>query len=73
MKRTELKKIFDNAQQFGNQTVTVCGWVRTIRDSKVFGFMEINDGSFFKNVQVVFDNTLENFNEICKYTISSSV
>ena len=45
MKRTELKKIFDAQNEFGGKTVTVCGWARTIRDSKSFGFIELNDGS----------------------------
>ena len=53
--------------------VQVSGWVRTVRDSKTFGFIEINDGSFFKNLQIVFDNTLDNFEEICKLTLSSSI
>ncbi len=49
------------------------GWVRTIRDSKTFGFIELNDGSFFKNVQIVFDDKLKNFSEIQKVSISSSL
>ncbi len=48
-------------------------WVKTVRDSKNFGFIELNDGSFFKNVQVVFDDNLPNFNDICKLSISSSI
>ena len=57
MKRTELKKIFQTPEQLGGKTVTVCGWAKTIRDSKSFGFIELNDGSYFKNCQIVFDRS----------------
>ena len=53
--------------------VLVCGWIRSIRDTKSFGFIEINDGSFFKNLQVVFDNSLDNFTEIAKLNIGSAI
>src|SRR5699024_1219433 len=49
------------------------GWVRTLRDSKTFGFIELNDGSFFKNVQIVFNDELNNFEDIRKLSISSSI
>ncbi len=68
-----VKDLYRNTNNYTNQTVTVSGWVRTIRDSKNFGFIELNDGTFFKNVQIVFDNTLNNFEEIKKLTISSSI
>ena len=53
--------------------MVVNGWIRTIRDSKTFGFIELNDGSYLKNLQVVFDTNLNNFEEICKLGISSSL
>ena len=53
--------------------VTVSGWVRTLRDSKAFAFMELNDGTFFKNVQVVCEEGLENFKEVTKITLGSAV
>ena len=68
-----IKDLFRNTSEYANKTVTLEGWVRTVRDSKTFGFIEINDGSFFKNLQIVFDNTLENFEDICKLTLSSSI
>ena len=72
MKRTELKKIFNNADSFGNQTVTVCGWAKTVRDSKSFGFIELNDGSSFKNLQVVFErDKVENYEEIAKQNVGA--
>ncbi len=73
MSYTIIKDLFTKTDNFVNSTVTVEGWVKTVRDSKTFGFLEINDGSFFKNVQVVFDDTLSNFNEICKLPLSSSI
>ena len=50
MKRTEIKQIYKDIASYADKTVTVCGWVRTVRDSKAFGFIELNDGSFFKNI-----------------------
>ena len=54
MKRTEIKKIFKESAALEGQTLTVCGWCRTIRASNAFGFIELNDGSCFKNLQIVF-------------------
>ena len=53
MKRTRIAQIFREQEAFSNQQVQVGGWVRTLRDMKTFGFIELNDGSCFKNVQVV--------------------
>lgn len=69
-----IKELTRRADEFANQTVSVGGWIRTIRDSKNFGFIELNDGSFFKNVQIVFEaDTLENYEEIARLPISSSI
>lgn len=73
MKNITVKNLYKNTDKFVNQEITIEGWVKTVRDSKNFGFIELNDGTFFKNVQIVFHDTLENFAEICKLTISSSV
>ena len=73
MKKINVKDLYKNTEEFVQKEITIEGWVKTIRDSKTFGFIELNDGTFFKNVQVVFNNTLENFEEICKLTISSSI
>ncbi len=61
MKRTQLKSIFTKSADFDGKEVTVCGWARTIRDSKAFGFIELNDGSCFKSCQVVFDREKINY------------
>ncbi|SMC29282.1 asparaginyl-tRNA synthetase [Clostridium acidisoli DSM 12555] len=73
MECTLVKKIYREAESFSKKEVKISGWVRTIRASNAFGFIEINDGSFFKNVQIVFEKELENFKEISKITISSSL
>lgn len=73
MEKLVIKSLYRDTEKYLNQTVTIEAWVRTVRDSKTFGFMEINDGSFFKTVQVVFTDKLANFNELCKLTISSAV
>ena len=73
MSKLVIKDLFRKTDEFIGKEITLEGWVRTVRDSKNFGFIEVNDGSFFKNVQVVFSNKLDNFNDICKLTISSSI
>ncbi len=74
MKRCEISRIFADAEQFAKQTVTVAGWARTIRDLKNFGFIELNDGSCFKSLQVVFEEAiLENFKEIAKQNVGTAL
>lgn len=73
MKKTVIKDLFRNQESYADQKVQLSGWIRTVRDSKTFGFIELNDGTFFKGVQVVFDDQLENFKEIAKLPISSSI
>ena len=57
-----IKELFRNTSKYVNKKIEIYGWVRTVRDSKTFGFIELNDGSFFKNVQIVFTDKLQNFN-----------
>ena len=73
MKNITVKDLYRSTNTYVEKEITLEGWVKTVRDSKTFGFIELNDGTFFKNVQIVFNNTLENFAEICKLTISSSI
>ncbi|MBE6618642.1 MAG: asparagine--tRNA ligase [Ruminococcaceae bacterium] len=73
MKRTEITKIFADPASFDGKTITVGGWCRTIRASNVFGFIELNDGSCFKNLQVVFEaDKLENYKTIAKQNVGAS-
>ena len=73
MLKTVVKDLYRNQENFKDKTVQISGWIRTLRDSKTIGFMELNDGTFFKSVQIVFEDTLDNFKEITKLPISSSV
>ena len=73
MKKLVIKDLYKNTNEYKDKEITLEGWVRTIRDSKTFGFIELNDGSFFKNVQIVFSDRLDNFAEITKLSISSSI
>ena len=73
MKRTTIASVFADQETWGGQTVTVCGWARTIRDMKTFGFIELNDGSCFKNLQIVMDaNVLDNYKEIAGQNVGCS-
>lgn len=72
MKKNDLKEIFLAPETFGGKTVTVGGWARTVRDSKAFGFIELNDGTYFKNCQIVFDRAkLANYDEIAKQNVGA--
>ena len=68
-----IKKLYQDMDSYNEQSVTICGWIRSLRDSKSFGFISINDGTYFQPVQVVFDNTLENFDTIRKLNIGSAL
>lgn len=67
------KELFTNYSELQGQQIQVGGWIRTMRDSKTFGFIELNDGTTFKNIQIVFDDQLENFQELIKLQIASSL
>ena len=73
MEKVSIKDLYHDLENYIDKTVEVSGWIKTLRDSKTFGFIELNDGSFFNNLQIVFNDSLNNFNEICKLTIISSV
>ncbi|MCL2322561.1 MAG: asparagine--tRNA ligase [Oscillospiraceae bacterium] len=69
----EIKELFKNYEDYKDQEVLIKGWIRTLRDSKTFGFIEINDGSFFKNAQIVFEESLSNFKDVTKLPICTSI
>lgn len=74
MERIKIAAIYADSQQLSGQTVTVCGWARTIRDMKTFGFIELNDGSCFRNLQVVMDaNVLDNYKEIAGQNVGAAL
>ena len=79
MKRTVIKELFANPEAFAGKEITVGGWCRNLRTSNVFGFVELNDGSCFKNLQVVLEaQFLENYKEItsqnigCAYVVTGT-
>lgn len=74
MERVQIKEIFRNQKDYVGKEISVCGWIRQIRDSKKLGFIELNDGSFFKCIQVIFEeDKISNFKDVAKLSISSSI
>ncbi len=74
MKRTEIAKLYASPESYTASPVTVCGWIRTNRDSKTLGFMDVNDGSCFKGVQVVFEaNKVADFQAVAKLNVGTAV
>ena len=73
MEKLTIKDLYKDYKSFENKQVSLEGWVRTVRDSKTFGFIELNDGSYFKNIQIVISDKLNNFKDLVKLTISSSI
>lgn len=74
MKELLLRELFRNTDQYKGQEVTVRGWVRNNRNSNKFGFIELNDGSFFKSVQVVYEEEfIDNFEEISKAYVATAI
>ena len=71
MDRLEIAKLYKTPEE---KEVTVAGWIKTIRDSKALGFIELNDGSSFRNLQIVFeDSKIDNFKEIAKLNVGSAI
>jgi asparaginyl-tRNA synthetase len=68
-----IRDLHHQYKDYDGQTVTIGGWVRSIRDSKTFGFMVVNDGTFFEPVQVVYADKLDNFEAICKLNVGAAV
>ena len=72
--RMKIAAVFADSESLGGRTVTVCGWAKTIRDMKTFGFVELNDGSCFRNLQVVLDaNVLENYKDIASQNVGAAM
>ena len=66
MKLTTIREIYKNREAYLDKEVTVGGWVRSVRDSKTFGFIVLHDGSYFETLQIVYHDEMENFAEISK-------
>ena len=73
MELTTIRELFKNREAYIDQKITVGGWVRSIRDSKTFGFIVVNDGSYFQPLQVVYHDGMENFAEVSKLNVGAAV
>lgn len=68
-----IREIYKNREQFVDKQISVGGWVRSIRDSKTFGFIVLSDGSYFETLQIVYHNTMDNFGKISKLNVGAAV
>lgn len=68
-----IKELYRNKENYIGKTIEVGGWIRSIRDSKTFGFIVLNDGSFFETLQIVYHDTMENFSEISKSNVGAAL
>lgn len=72
MELTTIRELYKNSDSYMDQKVTIGGWVRSIRGSKAFGFIVVNDGTFFEPLQVVYHDKMDNFAEISKLNVDAS-
>ena len=73
MNLVTVRDIYKNRENYLNKEIEVGGWVRSIRDSKAFGFLVLADGSYFETLQIVFHDNMDNFDEICKCNVGAAV
>ena len=73
MKLTTIREIYKQRENYLDQEITVGGWVRSVRDSKTFGFIVLHDGSFFETLQIVYHNAMSNFAEISKLNVGAAI
>ena len=73
MELTNIREIFRNKDKFADKEVTIGGWVRSNRNSKNFGFIVLNDGTFFEPIQVVYGNGLDNYDEVGKINVGAAI
>ena len=69
----DLRELFKDIESFVDKEVTVNGWIRNHRDGKTFGFIDFSDGTIQEHLQIVYDNTLDNFEEICKFLVGCAI
>ncbi len=73
MELTEIRGLYRNREEYIGKKITVGGWIRSIRDSKTFGFIVVNDGTFFEPLQIVYGDKLANFEEISRLNVGAAV
>ena len=72
MDLTAVSKLFEEKEKFAGKEVTVGGWIKSIRDSKTFGFIVLSDGTCFDSLQIVYHDSMPNFSEISKLNVGSA-
>ncbi|MBE5934117.1 MAG: asparagine--tRNA ligase [Lachnospiraceae bacterium] len=73
MELIEVREIFRNKEAYFDKEIEIGGWVRSNRDSKTFGFLVLNDGTFFEPIQVVYNDSMANFDKICKVNVGAAL
>ena len=73
MDLTDIRELYREREKYIGKEVTVGGWIRSIRDSKTFGFIVVNDGTFFEPLQIVYSDKLDNFEKISKLNVGSAI
>ena len=73
MQLTTVKELFKEREKYLDKEITVGGWIRSIRDSKAFGFIVLNDGTSFDTLQIVYHDTMANFAEVSKLNVGASI
>ena len=73
MELITIRELYKNSDSYMDQKVTIGGWVRSIRGSKAFGFIVVNDGTFFEPLQVVYHDKMDNFAEISKMNVGAAI
>ncbi len=73
MELVEIRELYRNKEQYIGKTITVGGWIRSVRDSKTFGFVVLNDGTYFDTLQIVYHDSMENFAAVSKLNVGSAV
>src|SRR5699024_8711526 len=73
MELTTIRELFKNREAYLDKKVTVGGWIRSIRDSKTFGFIVMNDGSYFDTLQIVYNDKMDNFTEVSRLNVGAAV
>ena len=73
MELIDIRELYRNKEQYIGKKVQIGGWIRSVRDSKTFGFVVVNDGTYFEPLQVVYHDTMENFATISKLNVGSAI
>src|SRR5690554_6265814 len=73
MELVEIRQLYRNKEQYIGKKISVGGWIRSVRDSKTFGFIVLHDGTYFDTLQIVYHDRMSNFAEISKLNVGSAI